>query len=165
MSIAANLRSHVPESVRSPWYSWFVEAGYPNLDIMKDGESYWKLAEPSGAWHIIEFYRSPVIPSLTPWNYVLKNIRNTEISRSFVEKYVKNLDLRRKEVWDAEAAKTKKMEDEFETLEKHRADTVERAFQAVKKNDGLVERVARNGMHELLPSAIFRHISPHHKRV
>lgn len=164
MKIAApNLRSHVPAGFQSPWYKWFVDLGYPNLDILREGESYWKDIEETGEWHIIEFYRSPVIPCMTPWNYVLQGIRNTEISRAFVEKYVAKLDLRRKQVWDESEAKTAAMEEEQAALDRHREATADEAVKILKKNDALMDRIWKNGVHEMNPDKIWKHVPRHQK--
>lgn len=143
-----------PSYCCSPWYCWFVELGYPRLDINQ---------YPDGEFEIIEYYSTPIIPPLTKWNQVLYGIRNTEISRGFVTKYIHQLDLHRKQVWDEAEARTRAMEDEKDGLERHAQDTAERAFQAIRGNADLMERVAKNGMSEINPENIWRHIPRHQK--
>lgn len=136
----------------SPWYVWFVEMGYPRLDIrtFEDGE-----------WALIEYYTSPGIPHLTKWNYVLTHIRNVPITKGFVEKYVKSLDLHRKEVWDAAEAKSKEAEERHAALENHAQDTANKAFEVIRKNEGLVERIAKNGLREIDPRVLQTHVPSH----
>lgn len=162
-NLCPNLRSTLPEAYRSPWYGWFVDMGYPNLDILKEGCSWWRDCPETGTWHLIEFHRSPVIPALTNWTYVLQDIKNVEISRSFVEKFVHSLDLRRKQVWDEHDAKSKRLKDEQDRLERHREATAEEALKIIKKNDGLMDRIHRYGMHEMAPHVIWRHVPRHLK--
>ena len=162
--VSPNLRSELPSGYRSPYYGWFVDMGYPNLDIMVEGRSWWKDCEESGIWHIIEFYRSPVIPAMTPWNYVLRDIRNVEISFSFVQKHVHRLDLRRKFVWEEEDAKSKAVDAEQEMLAKHKEETAERALHIIKKNPYLMDRIFRNGPQELEPWRHWQHV-PRHQRI
>lgn len=148
--------SSYPSYMCSPWYIWFCELGYPNVDILKyeDGE-----------WDIIEYYNAPIIPGLTKWNQILYGMRNIEITRGFVTKYVNQLDLHRRRVWDDAEAKTAAMEKEKEKLEDHAQDVAERAKNIIMGNAGLVERVAKNGMHEINPENIWKHIPGHQKRV
>ncbi len=148
--------SWYPSTMVSPWYVWFVELGYPNLDILKyeDGE-----------WAIIEYYNSPSMPCMTKWNHVLYGLKNIEITKGFVTKYVRQLDLQRKQVWDDAEAKTTAAGKEREMLEQHAQDTAERAKNIIMGNDDLLQRVAKNGMGEIDPKAIFRHIPNHYKRV
>jgi hypothetical protein len=90
----------------SPYHRILVELGHPELDvkILRDG-----------SWGIREFYRSPVVPSLTPWKWVLKNVRNELVTRSFIERWVSDLDPRNRgflERADAESAALAKMKDD-----------------------------------------------------
>lgn len=139
----------------SPYYCWFVEMGYDRLDIIR-----W----PDGEWAIIELYRSPVVPSMTPWNYVLQGLKNILITPSFIEKYVHQLDLHRKEVWDIAEAKSRKVEEEHAAVERHAEDTAERATKAIMSNPALVERVAREGIKAIDFAEIRKHI-PRHQMV
>jgi len=124
----------------SDWYVWFCELGYPNLDINR---------YPDGEWEIIEYYNSPVIPSLTRWNHVLYGIRNQIITPGIIENYVKKFDLTKRQVWDEQEAKTEAMYAEQDALDRHREDTVDRAFKAIRGNEALVERIAKKGITEI----------------
>lgn len=149
-----------------PYWCWFVELGYPNLDIFEHNMLY-QLSEneflhgPSGAWSIIEYYNSPVIPSLTRWNFVLSDIRNVVPTKGFVEKYVQGLDLHRKAVWDAAEAKSKEADDRHADLEKHAEDTAEAAFTSIRQNPDLMERIAKNGLCEIDPRKLIKHVPSH----
>lgn len=160
--------SWYPSYMCSPWYVWFVELGYPNLDIVQHRETFELpdgsyLTTESGVWSIIEYYNAPIIPSLTRWNYVLANVNDQEISKSFIEKMVGMLDLRRKQVWDMAEAKTKAMEDEKEKLEAHAQDTAERAKNLIMRCPTTLERVAKDGIAAANPTTILKHIPRHQK--
>jgi len=133
----------------SDYYHWFVELGYPQLDIVvfEDGE-----------WAIREFYSCPIVPSMTQWKYVLQGMRHIEITKSFVEKWCHRLDLTRKEMWDLEEAKTAKVEADHAAVEVHREEFANAALNIIKKNDDLVERVAKNGPQEINLDKIAKHI-------
>lgn len=146
------LKSYYPSYMVSPWYCWFLDLGYENLDIEKYGD---------GSWSIIEYYNSPVIPSMTRYNLVLGPMENVDLSKGFIEHWVKKLDLRRKEYWDECERKTKEMEDEKARLDKHAEDTAERAKNAIMSNESLVNRIAKNGMKEIDLPTIRRNIPKH----
>lgn len=134
---------------QSPWHRWFVELGYPRLDIVKYAD---------GEWKIIEFHTTPVLPALTKFHDVLVGMRNVEISFAFVKRWVSAIDICRKEIWDREEEKTKEVERESVATERHREDSAERATQAVMKNPDLVERIARRGLAEMDLAFIRRHV-------
>lgn len=138
---------------QSPWHRWFVELGYPRLDIVKykDGE-----------WKIIEYQTSPVVPCLTKFRDVLVGMRNVEITFSFVKRWVRAIDICHQEIWDREEAKTKEIDREEAATDRHREDSAERATQAVLKNPDLMERIMQRGMQEMDISFIRRHI-PNYK--
>lgn len=138
---------------QSPWHRWFVELGYPMLDIVKykDGE-----------WKIIEFMRTPVIPALTKFRDVLQGLRNIEISFSFVKKYVETIDLTRKAIWDREEQKSKEVDREYEATERHREYSAEQATQAIVRNPDIMQRIMKGGMREVDLAFIRRHI-PNYK--
>lgn len=128
---------------------WFVELGYPMLDVQQ-----W----PDGEWAIIEFLNQPLIPSLTKWHYVLTGLRNIEITYPFLQKYLYALDLHRDGVWDREEKKSQHVEFEHERQVNFQVDVADRAYRAVKRNEGLMERIARNGLKELAARSIFKNI-------
>lgn len=123
-------------SFLSEWYPMFVEMGYPQLDIKR-----WE----DGEWAIRELLRSPVVPSLTPWKYVLTGLKNVEISEGFIRRYLWQIDPRTKAFWE-------KDENERVTEDKRRAyyenEKAERIMQLGKelsKNEDLMERARRIG--------------------
>lgn len=154
----------------SRWYTWFVDLGYPELDI----QEHWSwhavperagggmVYAPDGSWSIIKYLNSPIIPSLTRWQLVLGVMENVGITTGFVEKYVKQLDTSRKEFWDREEAKTRAVEEEHARVERHQTEFVDRAHGAITKNPDLMERIAKNGLQEMDLSKIRRNI-PNYK--
>lgn len=144
--------SFYPSSMVSQYYTWFLELGYPQLDIEKYGD---------GSWSIIEYYNAPVVPSMTKYNLVLGPMENVDLSFSFVSSWIKKLDLRKKEYWEACEAKTKEMEEEKERLEAHAQDTAERAKNIIMGNEALVERIAKNGISEIGLDKIAKHVPRH----
>lgn len=141
-----------PSAMVSPYYCWFVLMGYPQLDVAQ---------YPDGSWDIIQYYGSPLIPCETEFQMVLGTMENMEISYSFIEKYLKQIDMQRKEFWDREEAKTKAVEDEHAATHRHAEDLAERGTRAIMKNEGLLNRIAKYGMKELDLSRIARHIPKH----
>ena len=129
-----------PSSMVSKYHCWFRLMGYKELDIY---------VEEDGTWYIIQYYTEPLIPSQTQWQPVLGPMRNVEISFGFCQKYVKELDITRKAFWAREEAKTAAVDDEHAATERHAQDLAARATKAVMKNDGLVQRIAKNGLKEM----------------
>lgn len=137
---------------QSPWHIWFQELGYPQLDVNKfeDGE-----------WSIIEYYKVPLVPSMTPWCTVLSGMRNIEISVGFIEKYVLDLDSTKKAVWDREEKKTQRILKEAEAREQHAERMSDAATLAITRNPALMERIAKNGLQEMDLTKIVQHIPRH----
>ncbi len=133
----------------SPYYCWFTELGYWNLDIRE-----WD----DGEWAIVEYYNIPNIPSMTRWNYVLKGLKNISITPAFVERWVNQLDLRKRAVWDAMEAKDKLQDEEKARLDAHAQDTAERAKNIIMQTPSLVDRIAKNGLQEMNLEKILEHI-------
>lgn len=135
--------------MQSPYHIWFVEMGYPELDILQyeDGE-----------WHIFQYYNSPVVPALTKWQTVLGPMRNVPINYDFCHRFAHALDINRRDFWAREQAKSQQVEDEWERVEKHAEESATRATQAVMRNPDLVERIAKNGIQEINLPRILRHI-------
>lgn len=123
-------------SFYSPYYKWFVEMGYPQLDI-----NVW----PDGEWAILEMENAPVIPSLTKWKYILTGFRNVEINRSFIKRQVEKIDLQKLEFWEAELAKSEKAEQEQVAKEKHAEDIASRMTSAISQNPDMLNRIAKTG--------------------
>ncbi len=136
-------------SMVSPYHVWFCHMGYPELDV---------LGYPDGAWFIIQYYNSPVVPSLTKWQAVLGPLNHVEKTYDFMHKYAHTLDLTKRVFWDREEKKSQMSEDEWERVELHREEMVERASRAFLQNPHVMDRIARNGIAEMDLSRIARHV-------
>mgnify|MGYP001582757391 CR=1 FL=1 len=151
--------AHYPESIWSPYHKWFVELGYPLLDINEYRD---------GSWEIIQWMKYPVIPAEAPFQAVLtgKNggIQNTEINKGFIRQYLKKLDMYQKDFWDDQDQHEKEIDVEHESRLRHEDEIATRATEAITRNPDLMERIARNGLVEMRPERIFRHIPSHHFR-
>lgn len=133
----------------SKYHKWFVELGYPQLDIQ---------VYPDGEWSIIEYQNAPIIPSLTKWKVILRGMRNIEISRGFVAKYIAQIDPMKKAFWERENARTKRAVEEAEAKERHAVEASERAAAAITSNPDLMGRIAKNGMQEMDLDNLRKHI-------
>ncbi len=133
----------------SRYHPWFVELGYPQLDINE---------YPDGEWEIIEYHRSPVVPAETPFQVVLRGMRNISITKSFIEKYVAQIDPRKAAFWERENGKTKVVLAEAEARERNALELSERATKAITQNPDLMNRIAKNGLGEMDVDQIRRHI-------
>lgn len=122
--------------MHSPYHHIFVELGFPQLDIKRF---------PSGEWAIREFIRSPVVPSLTPWKYVLTGLRNIEITKGFIEKYLWQIDPRNKAFWEKEEADRLRAEKERDYYENERAERIMQLGKQLSKNEDLMEQANRIG--------------------
>ena len=137
------------EYVWSKWHPWFVDMGYPLLDINRYAD---------GEWSIIQWLTRPVVPAITEWQSVLSGMRNVDITRGFVEKYIKQADMQRKAFWDREDAASREAEDEFESKELHAEELATKATEAIMGNDDLCQRIVKKGMGEMDPLKIARHV-------
>lgn len=157
-----------PSYMCSRWYCWFVELGYENLDIVQHRDTFQMpdgsyLTAENGTWSIIQYYNTPIIPAETRWNFVIANINDHEINPSFVERMVHMVDIKRKEYWDLCEEKTRKMEAEKDYLERHAQDVASRATDLIMRTPTVVERIAKNGLKEMDPVSILKHIPRHQK--
>lgn len=141
--------SHYISSMCSPYHRWFIEAGYPQLDITEYED---------GSWAILEYLNAPVVPSLTKWQLVLQDIRHQIKTPAFCEYWAKRLDPTRDEYRALEQKKSNAVIKERDDEARHKKDLQERMYQAVMKNEGLVERIARNGAQEMALNNIVRNI-------
>lgn len=145
-------RSWYPSSICGPYHVWFCELGYPNLDIFEHQD---------GSWSIVEYYHTPMLPSEARWNYVLSGIKNTIPTAGFVKKYVHELDLRRREIWDEYAEKERLQDEEKARLDAHADDTATRAKDIIMQTPSLIERIGKNGLKEINLDKIVKHIPRH----
>ena len=120
----------------SEYHHIFVGLGVPQLDIKRfeDGE-----------FAIREFYRSPVVPSLTPWKYVLTKLRNVEISEGFIRKYLWQIDPRTKAFWEKDEAERVERESTRAYYENEKAERIMQLGKELSKNEDLMERARRIG--------------------
>jgi len=144
-----SLLSGVPDSsFWSPYHKWFMELGYPLLDIVK---------YPDGEWAILQCFSQPVVPSVTKWQIILKGMRNVDITMGFIEKYVAQIDPA-KGFKDREEQRSKIAEESYEAKERHAEELANKATEAVIRNPDLSDRIVRNGMQELNLGRIRQHI-------
>ncbi len=120
----------------SEYHHIFVELGVPQLDIKRfeDGE-----------FAIREFYRSPVVPSLTRWKYVLTKLRNVEISEGFIRRYLWQIDPRTKAFWEKDEAERIERESTRAYYENEKAERIMQLGKELSKNEDLMERARRIG--------------------
>lgn len=138
--------------MQSKYHVWFCEMGYPELDILE---------YPDGEKWVFQYYRSPVIPCITQWQAVLGPLRNVDLTYSMMEKYANMLDITKRSFWDRENTASQRSEQEWEAVERHREDMVERASQAFLRNPDLMDRIAKNGLYEMELGRIARHVPTH----
>jgi hypothetical protein len=110
--------------------------GYPQLDVKQWAD---------GEWAIREFIRSPVIPSLTPWKYVLTGMRNIEITRGFIEKYLWQIDPRNKGFWEKDESEREREEKERQYFENEKAERIMQLGKQLSKNEDLMEEAYKKG--------------------
>ncbi len=138
-----------PSTMVSDYYCWFKDMGYPELDIVR---------YPDGEWAIIQYYNTPIIPSMTKWNFVLKGIRNTELNYGFVKTYAEKLDIEKRTIWEEQAKCERKMYEESEYEERRAQDRADHFVKGVRGCDDLMQRVAKNGLKELDPRRMLNNI-------
>lgn len=144
------LYSDYPSKMCSPYHCWFRDMGYPELDIIR---------YPDGEWAIIQYFNTPIIPSLTRWNFVLKGIRNTEITHEFCRSYAQQLDIEKHTVWDQQQRSERKAVEAALYDERRLEDKAKAYADVLSRCDPLMQRVARNGVRELDPRRMLNHIS------
>jgi hypothetical protein len=133
----------------SQYHKWFVELGYPELDIVEYDD---------GEWEIIQFIGSTVVPAETRWETVLGGIRHVEPSYSFCANWVQRLDITKKLFWDLEDLEQQKHLLAADKLDKHVEDLAERAAFVVTHTPTLMERIAKKGLGEVLLHKIAQHV-------
>lgn len=133
----------------SEYHRMFCKLGYPELDLR---------VYPDGETWVIQYYNRPIIPALTKWQTVLGPLRNVLVTESFIREWVEKLDITKKAFWAREEQKTREVEEEWDSVERQKVDRVERAHKAIMRNPNLVERMARNGIHEMDIPSLARHV-------
>lgn len=138
--ISPGLYSWYPSTAVSPYWCWFKELGYPELDLHFEND---------GSWWIISYLNSPYIPSLTQWQTVLGPMQNVIPTYGFCEKYTAELDITKKAFWAREEAKTKAVYEEGERSERRAQDFTKAMTKVVMRDEDLKNRIAKNGAKEL----------------
>lgn len=133
----------------SEWWRVCRDLGYPELDVRKYAD---------GSWSIIQYFQTPIIPSLTKWQPVLMDIRHTEISPTFIKKKADELNLEKGHVWSEVDKNERRIRDEI-SFEEDRAEVIaSKKLDIVKRTPGLMDRIARRGVKELDPRRMLQHI-------
>ncbi len=143
----------MPSTMVSPWWRVCAALGYPELDVVQ---------YPDGEWALIQYYNTPIIPSLTRWNFVLKGIRNTEITPEFIKKYADQLNLEKHTIWEEQEKCERLAKEDVAREERRSEDWATAMLDGVKRNPDLMNRIAKNGLKELDPRKILNHV-PRHK--
>lgn len=127
-------------TAQSPWHVWFQQMGYPQLDITRyeDGE-----------WCVIEYQHTPLIPAECKYKVVLSGLRNIEISYSFLERYLDEMNPMSTRFWENLERHERFQDAEYNTLEANAEDRAQRASRFVIQNPDLMERIAKNGIKEM----------------
>jgi hypothetical protein len=133
----------------SDFHSWFVEMGYPELDIVEYED---------GSWDIIQFIGQTVIPAETKWQVVLGGIKNQLKTYSFCEYWAKRLDMHKKFFWDLEDFNQKKHLMDAEEQDRHVEDLAERMTHVITHTPTMMERIVKNGAGEMLLHKLACHV-------
>ena len=136
-------------TAQSPWHIWFQDLGFPQLDLTRfeDGE-----------WAIIQYMHTPLIPAECHYKTVLAGMRNIEISYSFIERYLDEMNPMSTRFWENIEKHERAQDAEYDTLERNAEDRAHRASRFVIQNPGLMERIAKHGLKEMDLSNIYKHI-------
>jgi len=148
--------SHAPSYLRygdNQLYKWTKSFGYANVDIIDD-----RLRD--GTWSLVEYLRSPVIPSLTPWNYILRDITEP-LTETNVGRFCEMLDLNKRQYRVQMEREAKESLLNFNRAQDLESDIAGRAAKLISGNPALMERIAKNGMSEMQPTKILSNIPRH----
>jgi hypothetical protein len=132
-----------------PHYEWFCELGYPQCDLH---------IFPTGEWAILEMMNAPLIPSLTAWRWIAKGFRNIEPQQSRVAKILDRCNPQKQQMWDEEEARSALLESQIKAREERADEVATEWTKAVMRNPDLVDRIAQNGIEEVLPHKIAAHV-------
>lgn len=135
------------------FYRWTKNFGYPNVDIIDDRAA-------DGTWSLVEYLRSPVVPSLTPWNYILRDITEP-LTESLVKRFCEMLDLRKREYRARMEAEEKDSKAKVDSALKLEDEIATKAAKLISGNDGLLQRIAKNGVAEITPERILSNVPRH----
>lgn len=141
--------TYLDSSFVSDDYKMFCDLGYPQLDMIRHDD---------GSWSIIEMLNAPVIPSMTRWSYILKNIKHQEVNVTFIKRMIERIDPRGRELWDIEDSKSAAVEMDEVRRQEHKEEFADKAFKAIRGNEGLMERIYKGGLREMNLDRIYQHI-------
>lgn len=138
---------------QNKFYEWTTSFGYPNVDVIDDRAA-------DGTWSLIEYLRSPVVPSLTPWNYILRDITEP-LEHYTVKRFCEMLDLKKREYRAMMEEEARLSREKFDAAQKLESDLAGKAARLISGNSALMERIARHGMSEIQPEKILAHVPRH----
>lgn len=138
-----------------PWNRVFRDWGYPLLDVVQ---------QDSGEWGVIQYYKTPVIPSMTPWNWMVTPQHRYALTHGSLRQFVDQCDLEKRYVWDQMEAREKQDAEDMRREELHMTDQQRRMYQVISQNPDLMERVAKNGLGEIGLKKLMRNIPKHKLR-
>jgi hypothetical protein len=143
--------TYLDSSAVGPYYEICCDLGYPQCDIVKyqDGE-----------WAVIAYDNAPLCPSLTRWRVISSGIRHKEITHGLVAKLILESDPMRERLWKREEENSRRIAEEHAAAQRHREDVLGEAAKVMARTDGLMQRVAKNGIGELDLGTIASHIDP-----
>lgn len=133
----------------SPWNVWFEHMGYPELDVIE---------YPDGEKAVIEYLKAPTVPALTPWNFTLTKLRNMELTYDWLKAWADQKCLERRHVWEEQAKLEERLRQDQLAEDRRSEDFVTRAHAAVVNNPDLMQRVGKNGLGELHPFKLLKHV-------
>jgi hypothetical protein len=148
MTPAVTVSNYISYMV-TPYNRCFAALGYPELDIQE-----WD----DGEWAILQYHKAPIIPSLTPWSYVLQKMRHVPKTMGTFKRWTDQLDLEKRHIWAEQEASERRARESAEADDRHQSEFRDKAFNIIKRNPHLMERVAKNGLQELKLSNISRNI-------
>ena len=121
-------------------YPIFQKLGYPQIDV-----SFFE----DGSWSLLEMHNAPVIPDLTKFNWIAKNLKNVEFNEGNVMYLIRNSDPRNPEFWAKEIAKSMVLEKQHVDKQNKDQEWIEDIVPKLMQNQALMDRVARYGSREL----------------
>ncbi len=140
-----------PSTMCSDYYCWFKDQGFPELDVR---------FFPDGEFMLIQYYNTPIIPSLTKWAPMLTGVRNVILTPTWIKHHADRLNIRNRHVWDEQDRTERRALEEVALEERRAADFAEQMMKGIRGNDDLMQRIAKNGLRELQPMRLLNHISP-----
>lgn len=136
-------------SLFSDYHHWFVEMGYPELDIVEYQD---------GSWDIIQFIGQTIVPAEAKWQVVLGGIKNRLKTYGFCEHWAKKLDMHRRAFWVEEDKKRDEHLAKAEEQDRHVEDLAERMSYVVSNTPTLMDRIAKKGVGEMQLHKVAEHV-------